>query len=205
MKRSRWLILALVVSLGGMWRVGHSTTLLHRTLKALAENAERIFVGKCIAVREGELVFDEGKIYYTEYTFQVTHKIKGNLRETFTFRQYGLSRPRQVGENLMLYNRVPGMPVYEEQQEYFLFLNRDSELGLTSPVGLFQGAFRVAVDIYGRKVAMNGLENRGLFRDADATRLAKQPLTEAESQLIRQVSGPMLLNDLISVVQKVMD
>ena len=205
MKRANWLLLAVTVSVAGLWRVGHSTTLLHRTLKALAENAERIFVGKCIAVREGELVFTEGKIYYTEYTFEVTHKIKGHLRETLTFRQYGLAQPRQVGENVMLFNRVPGLPVYEEQQEYLLFMNGDSELGLTSPVGLFQGAFRVAVDVYGRKVAMNGLENRGLFRDVEVTRLTKRPLTEAESQLIQQVSGPMLLNDLISVVQKVMD
>jgi hypothetical protein len=47
--------------------------------------------------------------------------------------------------------------------EVLLFLNRPTPIGLTSPVGLEQGRFRVAKSSTGKSLAVNGNGNSGLF------------------------------------------
>lgn len=191
-----------VAFLTTMAQLANATTLIHRNLKGLVTHSERIFVGKCVSVAEGELVFPNGKIFYTEYTFEVSESIKGNVGERVMFRQYGLTTPRQISENLALYNRVPSMPVYHQNEEYMLFLIRDSRFGLTSPVGLHQGAFTIRRDAYGQAVAVNGIHNRGLFMDLHVQDLKGAELTQSEQRIFAGTKGPLVLKDLVSVVKR---
>ncbi len=58
---------------------------------------------------------------------------------------------------------------YRKGQELLLLMNGSSRYGLTSPVGLEQGRFRIQRDRSGREVATNGAGNLRLFerlRDA---------------------------------------
>jgi hypothetical protein len=49
-------------------------------------------------------------------------------------------------------------------EHLILFLTHESELGLSSPVGLMQGVFQVRKDKKGRKEGViNGINNAGLF------------------------------------------
>jgi len=192
----------LVISFVGISHKVFSTTLIHRNLKELVVASERIFIGQCIAVQEGELKFPRGTIFYTEYTFQVSESIKGNVDGVITFKQYGLAKPRQIDENTVLYNRPVGMPVYNENEEYMLFLIGDSRLGLTSPVGLYQGAFLITQDQFGRQVALNGAYNRGLFKNMSSNELNTLALTRTEQTLAARAKGPFILNDFVSVVKK---
>ena len=179
-----------------------ATKLLHRSLKGLVVNSERIFIGKCISVQEGALELSRGRIYYTQYTFQVTEQIKGSVGRTISFRQYGLVKPRKVDETTALVKRVLLMPTYQEEREYVLFLGRDSRLGLTSPVGLHQGAFAIQRDSQGRKVASNGLMNRGLFKDLDPKEMSRLDLTQTEKNLTTTRKGAFPLRDFHSLVKK---
>ena len=192
----------LVISFVGISHKVFSTTLIHRNLKELVVASGRIFIGQCIAVQEGELKFPRGTIFYTEYTFQVSESIKGNVDGVIKFKQYGLAKPRQIDENTILYNRPAGMPVYNENEEYMLFLIGDSRLGLTSPVGLYQGAFSITQDQLGRQIALNGAYNRGLFKNMSSNELSTLALTRTEQTLAARTKGPFILNDFVSVVKK---
>ena len=203
MKKNSVLIIAtlLAVFVIGLTYDGYSTTVKHHNLKSLLTTAERIFVGNCISTEERELQFPKGTIWCTEYTFQISESIKGNLGETLTFMQYGLMRPKEIEGNI-IFNRPVGMPIYEQGQEYMLFLIGDSNLGLTSPAGLFQGAFLIYQDQFSRQVALNGSQNRGLFLNMAADEMKQFDLTQSEKKLASKTKGPVILDDLVSVVKK---
>ena len=123
MKKNSILIGAmfLAVSIIGFAYKGYSTTVKHYNLKNLLTISERVFIGKCISTQERELQFPKGSIWCTEYTFRISEGIKGNLGETLTFMQYGLMTPKEIDGNI-IFNRPVGMPIYEEGQDYMLFL-----------------------------------------------------------------------------------
>ncbi|NIR51917.1 hypothetical protein GWO43_25420 [candidate division KSB1 bacterium] len=196
-----FVVIVVALIIGGTHLL-YSTTLLHRNLKELVTIADRVFIGKCISVQGTEVQLSGGKIYATEYTFEVSESLKGSVGDVITFRQYGLSKPKQVGDELMYYGKIPAMPTYNENEAYMLFLGRDSKLGLTSPVGLFQGAFSIQQDNYGRQVAVNGIFNRGLFKDMDASEIQGLNLTQSEQRFVTKTSGPLFLHDFVSVVKK---
>jgi hypothetical protein len=180
-----------------------ATTMRHHPLTELVAEAERVFVGLCVDARDGALAQpDGGAIPYTEYTFEVREVIKGSLGARLTIRQYGVRQPRPTpGGTLAVVSRVPAMPVYLPGQETLLFLVGDSTLGLTSPVGLGQGAFRVAID-GGQRRAVNGFNNAGLFRGMSAAALRGQALAPEEAALLAIPRGPVALDPLVSLVRK---
>lgn len=181
---------------------GYSTTVKHYNLKGLVSKAERIFTGQCISAEEAEIKFPKGSIWCAEYVFRISEGIKGTTGEIITFRQYGLINPRQIGENTVYFNRPVGMPIYEVNQEYMLFLIGDSKLRLTGPAGLFQGAFLIYQDELNRRVAINGSQNRGLFKKEAATELKQFDLTPSEKTLVEKSQGAFALDDFVSVVKK---
>src|SRR6267142_101730 len=78
-------------------------------------------------------------------TLSVSKVLKGDAGATFTFRQF-VWEPQDV-ETAAGYRKSP---------ELLLFLNPNSPYGLTSPVGLEQGRFRVERDAKGNAFASNG-------------------------------------------------
>lgn len=77
---------------------------------------------------------------------------KGQAQATYTFRQF-LWDVRDTADTAG----------YRKSGELLLFLNPVSPYGLTSPVGLDQGRFRILRDSKGKAVAINGRANLGLF------------------------------------------
>ena len=183
-----------------------ATKLVHRNLQELSSISKRVFIGRCVYVIES---YNPGGGFpaYTEYTFEVSESIKGNVGSVIIFRQYGLRGPRQVSENIAYVGRIPGMPIYQEGQEYMIFLIGDSILGLTSPVGLFQGAFRV-IEENGSKMVINGFNNVGLFKDLSAEEMElglSSELSQQEKGLMAVKKGPLHYNDFISLVKKMVN
>jgi len=181
-----------------------ATTMLHHPLTELLAEAERIFVGVCVEVRDESLPqAGGGVIPYTEYTFEVREVVKGTLGPRLTVRQYGVRQPRPTPDGkLAVVSRVPAMPVYSLGEETLLFLVGDSTLGLTSPVGLGQGAFRIATQ-RGRRNAVNGFNNVGLFRGTSSALVARgQALGPEERALLAITRGPVALDTLVALVRK---
>jgi hypothetical protein len=85
-------------------------------------------------------------------TISVARVLKGESSKIFTFRQF-VWDPREAA----------AAAGYRKGGELLLFLNPNSEYGLTSPVGLDQGRFRVLRDASGKAFAVNGRANFALF------------------------------------------
>jgi hypothetical protein len=129
----------------------HATRVLPVSLEELSQRAGKVFSGRCVAT---ETVFDESLgMKITQVTFEVDRVVKGEADSTVTI--------RMLGED----SGVPGLPRFETGEDVILFLYDDSRLGLTSPVGMLQGKFRVHTDKNGEKLATNGTGNRGLFQN----------------------------------------
>ena len=93
------------------------------------------------------------------------------------------------------------MPVYNPGKEYVLFLNEDSKLGLTSPLGLFQGSFKVMQNQKGERVVMNSLSNKGLFKNVQIGNNAALKMAKKK----QEAEGAIELNaffDMIKTLNK---
>lgn len=123
-------------------------------LEQMTERAARIFAGRCL---ETSVTFDpEAGGEVLTATFEVSRAVKGHVGDTATVRMLRGARDGADG--------LPGMPRLRPGDDVVLFLYGDSDLGLTSPVGLGQGRFAVIEDKRGRKLAINDLANRNLLR-----------------------------------------
>ncbi|MFB3903339.1 MAG: hypothetical protein ACE15E_07795 [Acidobacteriota bacterium] len=121
-------------------------------LVQMTERADRVFHGKCLS---RQTVDENASIPIVEYRFLVKKAIKGVADgETVVFRQVGGSETGRPG--------IPGVPQYRVGEELVLFLRKESRRGLTSPVGLGQGAFLVKKNGTGRAEVMNFVGNRNL-------------------------------------------
>jgi hypothetical protein len=141
------LALALLAMAGAPPRPAGATTVEEVGFLALRERAASLFHGKCLERKE---VTDEGPIPYTEYTFEVLEAVKGCRDPTgeplkkVVFRHAGTRAETVRPDGLVVPPMRFGVPEYEVGDEVILFLTRESALGLCAPVGLSQGAFKVA-------------------------------------------------------------
>jgi len=187
------LALTLPILLASISKVD-ATKMLHRNAEELILLSERIFVGVCVSVKEQHLEFSNGSpLTYTEYTFQVLQFIKNVNSEKIVLRQIGLAKG--LGS-------IIGMPAYETDKKYLLFLRGDSEYGLASPIGLGQGAFRIFEASDGADLAINEFGNRGLFHRMDTRTLSKTAaLTPEEKAIMSQTHGPVDLESFVCLIK----
>jgi hypothetical protein len=147
--------------------------MLPMNVEEMSAQADRIVVAVCVAREEGELPVDQGgrPLGFTQYTFQVTDTLKGNVDQILTIRQVRLGeRSGTDSGGRPLRSGRPLLPGYAPGQEVLLFLGPDSSLGLTSPVALDDAVFDVETRD-SQKVFRRRSGNRGLFRDMSSERL----------------------------------
>ena len=179
--------------------VTYATKVKSVNLEQMVQGANRIFVGTCVAVEDGTVPGTE--IPIATYTFLVSERIKGVMGDTVTIRHFGVREPRMRGDQVLV-QRVPGMPIYHVGQEVVLFLIEDSSLGLTSPVGLFQGVFAVQ-ERDGKKVLQNGNQNLGLFKGLSKEEsVRKWKLSDEEANLFSAMKGSIDRAAFIGIVKK---
>ena len=108
-------------------------------------------------------------------------------------KQFGSSEPIQLDNGVTRVSRIEGMPRYSPGQEYLLFLNQESRLGFSSPIGLIQGAFRVRGQGTSRTV-INGLRNANLLID---TRKSMQQRDLERQQNLSRPAGVSLPDEVV--------
>lgn len=127
-------------------------------LERLVAQAGHIFGGRCVRVRvEHDRTLGQTVSLVTLVPDRV---VKGPHADhgSVTIRLLGdVSPAARPGEE------TEGLPRFEPGERVVLFLYPESQIGLTSPIGLGQGKFRVRPDRSGRPVAENHLRNRGLL------------------------------------------
>ena len=171
-------------------------TVLHRNVVDLIELSEVIVVGKVMQVVDG---FDQNGVPYTEITMTVNESIRGQESGTYTFRQFGLLAPRDMGNGTVNLNTtLDGWPTYRQDQEVILFLYKEASItGFRTTVGLLQGKF----DADGQMMA-NAINNRGLFQNINVD---PQLLSAAEQKLFNTSEGPMNRETFVNFVRKAVE
>jgi hypothetical protein len=126
-------------------------------------------------------------------TMQVQDTLKGKAATTLTFRQFIWDlRDEQDAAR------------YLKGQELLLFLNPVSQYGLTSPVGLEQGRFRITRDRSGKAFAANGRENSGLFSGTEQRARAQHVKLSAKARSVVQHTspGPIPVDDMKQTIRE---
>lgn len=148
-----------------------AATVLPMSLVEMIARADKIFVGICRSVQLDSIVLEQVTLPVTTYTFEVLEPLKGTLPKKITFKQVDLgvtldpaSLQAVPGKPVRVPFHIPGMPEYHPGEEVLLFLSGESKVGLTSPIGLLQGAFFVRKDeVSGKRFLVNGIQNVGLM------------------------------------------
>ena len=163
---------------------------LPRNLDELTDRASDIVRGTVVDARV-EKHPELDNLHTIVVTLAVRETLKGDARDTYTFRQYIWDiRDRQDAAG------------YRKGQDLLLLMNAPSRYGLTSPVGLEQGRFRIQRDRSGREVALNGTGNLRLFERLQDAKSVPAALTEQQSSLVaRHRSGPIALDDVSAMIR----
>jgi len=155
----RWLaLLALGLVLGATETPAPATSVRKMDLAQLSKNADKIFRGKVVAVREGSLNAGGGVIPTLTYRIEVSDAVAGQPAQVAEFTAVGAHK-KPAGA---VQARFPiQMPELKVGKEYLLFVTRPSRVGLSTVVGLGQGAFEIR-NQDGKDMAVNEANNMGL-------------------------------------------
>ncbi|MBI4851771.1 MAG: hypothetical protein HY819_08250 [Acidobacteria bacterium] len=183
MKKLRYAFLAILLAV--LFSTQMLTSKAHHAvlqfnLEEMVATADKVFVGKCTNIKETEEMIAQGMMPVTYYTFAVSEKIKGDIPQTFTFKQLG-HQPRKFNKNISGKEVMPmvggvggriadpdsfivhGLSNYHIGEEMLLMLIPNYMGDLTYPVGLYQGAFYITQTSKGKQIVKNSINNRGLF------------------------------------------
>jgi hypothetical protein len=159
----------------------------------LVGKSELILRGTVKSVADG---IDPSGFPYTQITFHVAEAIRGEVGTEYTFRQFGLLKPRSMGNGMMNLMVTPaGWTTYAQGEEAILFLNRPAKFtGLQTTVGLAHGKFKVSA-----AGASNDTNNSGLFAHV---KVEPNLLTDSERELMRVTQRPVNTKAFVSLVRK---
>ena len=159
----------------------------------LVAKSDLILRGTVTSVTDG---IDSRGIPYTEVTLHVADAIRGQVSGDYTFRQFGLLKPRDMGNGMTNLMVTPaGWATYTKGEDTILFLNKKAAwTGLQTTVGLGQGKFKVSM-----AGATNQSNNAGLFKN-----VAVDPslLGTKEQRALLTQEGPVNANAFVSLVKQ---
>jgi len=187
----RWL--ALVGLLHVLAFVAHAQTsasVAQANLDYLVQHAQTIVRGNVVsAILEPDPQFPNLETVLV--TIQVAKTLKGAALPELMFRQYAWNSKGPIGAG-----------GYHKAEEILLFLNPLSQYGLTSPVGMEQGQFRVLHDNKGNSYAVNGRGNIGLFSGVLAKSESRGVSFSAQARtMLSKTGGKVPLSTLEETIQ----
>lgn len=189
--QAQFILLLLVFHAGAVpaWAQNHAYT-APADLDTLVQTANTIVRGSVVSANIEPLP-NFPNLRSVVVTLSVTRILKGKPTSTLTFRQF-----------LWDAHDSSVFASYKQSGELLLFLNPVSTYGLTSPVGLEQGRFRVLRDSKGTQYVLNGRGNLGLFNQvstkADARGISFSPEVQA---MLSKPSGRVRLDSFESAIQ----
>jgi len=116
-----------------------ASSMMPISLEQLSTRASIIFYGEVVS-NEVQRDSQSGQLV-TFTTFNVLESIKGNTTSTHTIKQLGGKDP-EANINLRIY----GIPEFQTNNRYVIFLPEKSSIGFSSPLGLHQGSFSVTTE-----------------------------------------------------------
>jgi hypothetical protein len=174
---------------------GHATSVQQMSIVDLLTHSQDIVAGRVEKVTDG---FDAKGVPYTEVTLRVTDTIRGTQGETYTFRQFGLDKPRTLPDGRVYLGRPQGWPRWRKDEAAILFMYpKARRTGLQTTVGLGYGKVSLLND-----VAMNAYDNTGLFTNVEV----KRGLLGSEEQAMFDTQqGPVAAATLRKFLHRAVD
>jgi hypothetical protein len=147
-----------------------ATTVLKMDLDDLADRADLIFRATVLAVEPGTVAVGGGELPTVTYRLRVDEAFKGEFDAAgkdapvveVTVVGSLKDSPYQQGDSAR-FSALPRAPRLERGGEYLLFTTAPSAIGLSTTVGLGQGAFKIFLSADRQEMAVNELGNLGLF------------------------------------------
>jgi hypothetical protein len=160
----------------------HATSVLQMSVVDLLAHSETIVAGRVDKVTDG---FDAKGVPYTEVTLKVSDTIRGTRGDTYTFRQFGLDKPRKMPDGrVYLGGRPQGWPAWRKEEAAIVFMYpKAKRTGLQTTVGLGYGKMSL-----GNGVTMNAYDNTGLF---SAVKVNRALLDSDEKKMFDTRKGPV--------------
>jgi hypothetical protein len=159
----------------------HATSLIPMTVVDLLAHSDAIVVGQVQSVVDG---FDARGLPYTQVTLKVSDTIRGQKADTYTFRQFGLDKPRTMPDGHVYLGRPEGWPTWRRNETALVFMySKSRSTGFQTTVGLGQGKMSVV-----NGVAMNAFDNATLFHDVKVNRGL---LDDSEQTMFDTRHGPV--------------
>lgn len=141
-----------------------STTLLQLDLADLTQRADKIFRGTVVDVIPGTTFAGGGELPTTTYRLRVDESLKGGV----TAEKNGVAMIEIEMVGSIKGSTIPGrfdvfadVPRLQMGGDYLLFTTPESAIGLSTTVGLGQGAFSVFPQNH-QDMAVNAFNNAGL-------------------------------------------
>ncbi len=115
---------------------------------------------------------------------KVADTIRGQKAETYTFRQFGLDKPRKLANGRTYLGRPTGWPTWRKNEaaDRLHVLRRRRRPGLQTTVGLGQGKMNLA-----NGVAMNGYDNMSAVQRREGQ---SWPARRPRAEDVRDEEGP---------------
>jgi hypothetical protein len=172
-----------------------ATTLTQMNLADLAGRADKVFRGTVLTVKADTVEAGGGRLPVVVYRLRVDEAFKGDFGDGS---QKGVVEIRMVGDakdakpaSVRRFSLWRDVPRLERGQDYVLFTTPPSRIGLSTTVGLGQGAFRI-LGAAKEEQAVNAFGNAGLGRGMPKVpfRTPGGPVPYAElARAIRAVLG----------------
>jgi hypothetical protein len=187
-------ILMVLTSLIGM-QTADAASVNETNLVDLIRHSDRIIVGTVIEVSDG---FTADNVPYTEVKLVVADTIRGSKDSTYTFRQFGLSKPREINGRTYLGTSPDGWPTWSERERVMLFLSKPARLtGLQTTVGLGQGKLALRAG-----TLASGTQNQGMF---DRVKVSANGLTREQTAMLDGNAESLAVDPFVSLVRRAVD
>jgi len=197
LRTARGLACALVAALGlaAISAPSYATSVMPLTVVDLLAHSQTIVAGQVQSVTDG---FDARGLPYTEVTIKVADTIRGQKAETYTFRQFGLDKPRKLANAA---HTSPARPAGRHGAR-----TKPPSCSSTPrhvrPACRPRSAWAMGSSASPTAVAMNGYDNAGLFSGVQANRGL---LTTAEQAMLETKKGPVDADTLRRFLHRAVD
>jgi hypothetical protein len=173
MKRTIRSVSLFAVALLALAPHANATIMLQLDLAELTERAGTIFRGTVISVETGAVAAGGGSLPTITYRFVVNDLIKGEPTHLkgdnaiVEIQVIGSLKPSMAdGNGVIRLDAFRDVPRFKIGGDYLLFATSPSSIGLSTTVGLGQGAFKVFA-ANGGMAAVNEFNNAGLGLNGD--------------------------------------
>ena len=158
----------------------------------LVGDSELILKGAVKEVTDGV----ENGVPYTQVTMQVSEALRGEFGEEYTFRQFGMTKPRKMENGKVNLNVTPaGWSKYGQGEDVVLFLYKQASMtGLRTTVGLGQGKLVLS----GGNITSQ-FDNEGLFEGVE---VSNNLLNDRDKRLLATKKGPVNAESFMSFVRR---